>query len=251
MCLIIFGLNSHPTWDLVVAANRDEFYQRPASIANFWHDHSHLLAGRDLTAGGTWLGVDRRGRFAALTNVRQQDRADMPLSRGELVVKFLQGDSEPEHFHNNVSSEKYGGYNLILDDGNSHWYHSNRYTSQELQKGVYGLSNGELNCRWPKVEGGVNDFNIALESENLEQALLELLLNSMPAKDEDLPDTGVGIEIERKLSPRFIKSPDYGTRVSTIILRNHEKLIFIEHQHQPEGETIRFELSRQSSGTYG
>ena len=251
MCLIVFALNAHPEWDLVVAANRDEFYQRPAAIANYWPDKPHILGGRDLAAGGTWLAVDRRGRFAALTNVRRQDRSDMPRSRGELVTHYLDGDHSPQHFHSTVPAPNYGGYNLLLNDETSTWYHSNRQPSRALVNGIYGLSNAELNSPWPKVEGSVEDFGHALQSNALEENLFQLLRDDQRAEDAYLPDTGVGLELERLLSPRFIASPDYGTRVSTVVLRNRDRMVFIERQHVPNGEEVRFELSRQSSGTYG
>ncbi|HSG61725.1 MAG TPA: NRDE family protein [Pseudomonadales bacterium] len=251
MCLIVFALNAHPEWDLVVAANRDEFYQRPAAIANYWADKPHILGGRDLAARGTWLAVDARGRFAALTNVRHQDRSDMPSSRGELVTHFLDSHHTPEHFHDAIETDLYGGYNLILDDGQYAWYHSNRYPSRALTPGIYGLSNAELNSDWPKVTSSVADFKHALASDNIEEALFSLLQDEAAAEDEHLPDTGVGIALERMLSPRFICTPDYGTRVSTVLLRNRERLIFIERQHMPEGDTVRFELTRQNSGTFG
>lgn len=251
MCLIVFALNAHPEWDLVVAANRDEFYQRPAAIANYWSDKPHILGGRDLAAGGTWLAVDRQGRFAALTNIRQSDRSDMPLSRGELVTQFLDNQHTPKDFHTTVTAHDYGGYNLILDDTANTWYHSNRYPSQKLSQGIYGISNGTLNSDWPKVSTSVAEFQTALTSNDLESALFDLMQNDTEAPDAALPDTGVGLAMERLLSPRFIRATDYGTRVSTVILRNREKLIFIEQQHVPMGTTVRFELSRQSSGTYG
>jgi len=238
MCLILIAKNSHPQWNLVIAANRDEFYQRPASNANYWQDRPHLLAGRDLSAGGTWLGVDQRGRVAALTNVRKLPLEAGACSRGELVCQFLDHDNSAANALHGIHGEQYGGFNLLVDDGLESYCHSNCYSSNKLTDGIHGLCNATLNTPWPKTERGKRLLNEALQQQNLVPALFEILTDQYCAADDMLPDTGVGIELERVLAPIFIQSPDYGTRVSTVILRSEQQLVFIERGYDANKKTI-------------
>ncbi len=252
MCLILIAKNRHPQWNLVIAANRDEFYQRPASIANYWQDRSHLLAGRDLTAGGTWLGVDLCGRIAAITNVRQVPLLNGQRSRGELVCEFLDSQHTANDFMPRHSLQEYGGFNLLIDDGQHARCLSNRNPTQPLGDGIFGLSNAGLETPWPKVERGKALLSQALESSDISSSLFALLRDDFSAKDEDLPDTGVGIELERLLAPIFIQSPDYGTRASTVVLRSSEELLFIERSYAANGSMANeaaFRLSLPKTGT--
>ena len=223
MCLILFAYNVHPSYRLVLAANRDEFYERPSSSANFWEDAPRVLAGRDLKGGGTWLGVTKKGRFAAITNYRDPAswKNDAP-SRGGLVSAYLCGHQSIGNYLDKISrqAQLYNGYNLILGDRCELFAYSNRGEKQKLKSGIYGLSNHLLNTPWPKVSRGKKLLMAALDKKGaeLEEALFDLLTDRKIPADDKLPDTGVGLEWERILSTIFIESPVYGTRSSTILL---------------------------------
>lgn len=253
MCLILFALNSHPEYKLVMAANRDEFYDRPTASAGFWQDHPHVLAGRDLALGGTWLGVTKAGRFAAVTNYRDPSFPKGSLSRGELTKNFLIEKIETEDYLSTVerSADKYSGFNLLVGEiGVSTpklGYFSNRGNGLKiLTPGIYGLSNRLLDDAWPKVIKGKSEFESTLDrsSEQLPEALFEILNNNSRPNDADLPDTGIGIERERLVSPIFIESPIYGTRSSTVLLvKNDNTLLFSEKSHHPELPVFSTSLS--------
>ena len=238
MCLILFAYKTHPSFDLIVAANRDEFYQRPTRRLDFWPEAPQLLAGQDLEAGGTWLGLTRTGRFAAVTNVRQgqaEPSADL-RSRGQLPLDFLLGQQTPLDYlaQLQLDAAHYAGFNLLLSDGERLYYGSNRnqQTPRELEPGIYGLSNAALNSPWPKVEQGCIELKQLVNSDNLTSAaLFKLLQDSTVPADHELPNTGVGLEWERRLGSRFIESTDYGTRSSLVLLRT------------PQGGTELFEQS--------
>lgn len=223
MCLILFAYRSHPGYQLLLAANRDEFHARPSAALDFWADAPDVLAGRDLQAGGTWMGITRSGRFAALTNYRdpQQVKALAP-SRGALVSAYLQSTATPSAALQALATNAglYNGFNLLLSDGcELYWYSSvtNRY--QCLAPGIYGLSNHALDTPWPKLKRGVRLLREVLERKAQPTAddLLPILLDRTPAADHELPDTGVGLEWERWLSTIFVDAPDYGTRSSTVL----------------------------------
>lgn len=257
MCLIFVAYKHHPRYPLVVAANRDEFYARPTAPARFWADHPGLLAGKDLESGGSWLGVTRGGRFAAVTNYREpgKRRADAP-SRGHLVTDFLLGADPPAAYLHRVSARgaEYNGFNLLAGDVNSLGWYSNRADgAKTLTPGVYALSNHLLDTRWPKVERGKAGFESLLGGETLDESqMLDLLADRAVAVEEELPDTGVGREWERVLSPIFINSDNYGTRSSTVIsLDKDGRARFIERSYAPDGgerDTVEFEFSIESSG---
>ncbi len=223
MCLILFAYNMHPSYRLILAANRDEFYDRPTAAADFWKDHPHVLAGRDLKEKGTWLGVTTGGRFAAITNYREP-LSWMPVapSRGKLVSRYLTGRARPGKYLEKISTDAmlFNGFNLLAGDRDELWGYSNRGDIQKLSAGIYGLSNHLLDTPWPKVQRGKKQLSQALhlKGEELEEALFAMLADRHVPPDQRLPDTGVGLEWEKVLSPIFIKSPDYGTRSSTILL---------------------------------
>jgi uncharacterized protein with NRDE domain len=209
-----------------VAANRDEFHARPTASAEWWPDHPEILAGRDLEAGGTWLGVTRTGRFAALTNYRDPERrreaaagAATP-SRGALVTSVLESGASVAQslgYLREVGAN-YNGFNLIFSDGERLGiYESVRGSGRELAPGIYGLSNHLLDTPWPKVQIAKNRLQAALLGLTDTAPLLELLRDDRPASDALLPQTGVSLEWERLLSSAFVRAPDYGTRCSTII----------------------------------
>jgi uncharacterized protein with NRDE domain len=225
MCLIVFSWRVVPGLPLMAAANRDEFYNRPASPAGWWADHPNVFAGRDLQGGGTWLGITRTGRFAALTNVRApgERRLDVP-TRGALVSDFLTGDVTPEQYLQQLAPRagNYNGFNLLVGDKDAlHWY-SNKAdgdprNGQPLASGIYGLSNALLDTPWPKVTRAKAQFCSLLCQGAPEEAYFEMLTDTTRATDCRLPDTGVGIERERELSSVFINTPVYGTRNSTLV----------------------------------
>lgn len=256
MCLIAFAWNAHPDYRLIVGANRDEWHDRPASYAGWWNDHPQILAGRDLKAGGTWMGVTRNGRFAAVTNFRDPgDQKSTAVSRGELVTAFLLGDSTPQIFLSaiSVNAHAYNGFNLLVSDSSSLAYFSSRDRAIEiLEPGVYALSNHTLNEPWPKVTMAKSALDAILQAEMPEKArqmaIYTFLSNSSLAPDATLPDTGVGIEWERMLSPALIVTAQYGTRASTMLsIANDDAVLFEEHTRSPDGAVshvaeFRFDL---------
>ncbi len=223
MCLILFAYDVHPRYRLVLAANRDEFYQRPASPLHFWEDHPDILAGRDLKGMGTWLGISRSGCLAALTNYRSPAHLgkDAP-TRGNLVADFLKGRLGPSEYLDKISvkADTYNGFNLIVGDRNGLYYASNRGEwSRSLRPGIYGISNHLLDTPWPKVSSGVTRLKdlVAGEQVSLFSGAEEILKNRDIPPDDRLPDTGVGPVWERLLAPIFISSQSYGTRSSSIV----------------------------------
>ena len=235
MCIILLAYKSHPVYPLVLAANRDEFYERPTAVAHFWEDAAGLLGGRDLERGGTWLGVTEAGRIAAITNFREpgQRVSDAP-SRGRLVSDFLRSHETPQAYLERLATDAapYNGFNLILGDSQSFYYYSNRGPApRALAPGLYGVSNHLLDTPWPKMAKGKRALAEILASDDAlhPDAIFRLLADPSRADDAFLPDTGVGLEIERYLSPLFITSPVYGTRSSTVLLADQEgRMTFIE-----------------------
>lgn len=222
MCLINFQFHSHPKYKLIVAANRDEFYKRPTQPVHLWEEEPSILAGRDLEQGGTWLGISKTGRFAALTNYRDPSRPEPgKISRGALVRDFLAGNQSPADFIEALEPSHYTGFNLLLGSADQLFYFNNLQQSfVEIAPGTYGLSNHLLDTPWPKVVKGkkyLSDYLASHEEVELDP-LFAILANSEQASDSDLPHTGIGLEFERKLSAMFIKTPDYGTRSASVVL---------------------------------
>lgn len=255
MCLILIAHGAHADFPLVIAANRDEYYHRPTAGAAFWQDHPHILAGRDLECMGTWLGVTRAGRFAALTNFRDPRvrKTDAP-SRGRLVSDFLVSGQEPCEYLKEVASvaSRYNGFNLLAGDMRGVFYLSSHAPAvAELSRGIHGLSNHLLDTPWPKVERGKQRLQALLAGAPSAGTLLDLLYDREPARAGELPDTGVGPELERVLSPALIVSPQYGTRASTAVLFGEDGGVsFSERTILPGGESgptvsLRFSLERQ------
>lgn len=227
MCLIIFSWKAHTKYPLVISANRDEFYQRPTSLANTWQDDPALIAGKDLEANGTWMGLSKKGRWSALTNYRSPSEVKKNTpSRGALVKDFLSNGVSPKQYLENIKEEglDYNGFNLLVGTENELWYYSNiEKEVKEIKPGVYGLSNHLLDTSWPKVELGKKKLKSILKQNSISKEDLFLMMQdtSIP-EDELLPATGVGIEWERLLSSMFIESDSYGTRCSTALIMDNK-----------------------------
>ena len=262
MCLIVFAWRAHPQYPLVVAANRDEFFDRPSAAAQWWDDGSEWLGGRDLQAGGTWMGISRSGRFAALTNYRDpsERKLDAP-SRGELVEDFLVDPSGPADYLASLKSRapRYNGFNLIAaqigtgDARDAMSVMSNRDQGEPriVLSGIHALSNALLDTQWPKVERAGTTLQAILagprcSAKILTAKLLDLLADRTIAHDSELPNTGLTIDRERALSSIFIRMPGYGTRASTVLVVDaHGRVTFTERRCEPESadEASRFEFA--------
>ncbi|AUN94332.1 NRDE family protein [Pseudazoarcus pumilus] len=253
MCLIVAAWRAHPGYPLIVAANRDEHFPRPTAPAHWWPDTPEVFAGRDLVARGTWLGVTRCGRFAALTNYRDPRlrRADAP-SRGLLVRECLESHRPADEALHGIAarSPEYAPFNLLAADANGFGIHeSATATTRMLEPGIHALSNHLLGTPWPKLRQAKTRFEAALQAPEHEDDFLRLLRDDTPAADADLPETGVGMEWERLLSSVFVRAPGYGTRSSTLLrMRADDTVDFIEWSWdaagQPAGEVReRFALA--------
>lgn len=256
MCLIAIAYRIHPEYPLVLAANRDEYFRRPTAPADFWPEAPQVLAGRDLEQGGTWMGITRSGRFAAITNFREKiPKRSGARSRGLLVKDYLEGGIPPLDFLRALSphGREYNGFNFIVGDAGGLYYFSNRGNGiVEIPPGVHGISNHLLNTPWSKVERVKRRTQSLLDrsGEELIGALLEMLEDRAPALDSELSDTGLDPGWERTLSAPFIATPEYGTRLSTVILADRRgEVNFVERSFAPGGKgaatvTHRFRLDR-------
>ncbi|RME38406.1 MAG: NRDE family protein, partial [Deltaproteobacteria bacterium] len=226
MCLILFAVNSHPRYPLVIAANRDEFHDRPSAPAGFWPDRQRVWGGRDLRSGGSWLAVSGAGRLAMVTNVREGVRETRGRSRGELVRDFVLSEISVRHWLQQYRPRAgdYPGFNLVAGSFRQLYYWSNRQVllPERLPDGIHGLSNGRLDAPWPKVQRGCGGLQALLQAAREPEAVtgevFRLLADRTPVADDDLPATGVPLEWERLLAPIFVCSPRYGTRCSTVVL---------------------------------
>jgi uncharacterized protein with NRDE domain len=238
MCLIVFAWRPGHAQPLIVAANRDEFYARPTSPLAQWPHAPHVHAGRDLEAGGTWLGMGANGRFAALTNIRDPHQPPSRKSRGELVAGFLSGDLSIDHYLSDVvrRSLEYAGFNLLIGNTHELWHFNARETAAAmLAPGIYGLSNAGLDTPWPKLLKARAALREVLDDPRPE-ALLAILSDSQTAPFAELPDTGVGLATETLLSSVFIASPTYGTRASTaLIVQADGSRVMVERSFGPYG----------------
>lgn len=243
MCLILFAYQAHPVYKLIVAANRDEFLQRPTAPIHFWEDEPTLLAGRDLEKMGTWMGVTKAGRFAAITNYRDPSEVSVgKQSRGTLVKDALiyKGDIAEYMKQLEETNSQYPGYNLLVGDTEHLYYYSNVGKSLEkVQPGIHGLSNHLLDTGWPKVQKGKEGLSKIIKGENLVENLFELLQNTDRPNDNLLPKTGVSIEWERILSSLFIQTNGYGTRSSTVLLMSDTEIQYVERVHASTGQSNR------------
>ncbi|HEY3269996.1 MAG TPA: NRDE family protein [Geothrix sp.] len=258
MCLIALAYRAHPEFELVIAANRDEYHTRPTAPAGAWEEAPEVFGGRDLSQGGSWLALSKRGRLACVTNVRRMVVPDPAApSRGRLVSSFVRGDEPARAFSDGVADRAlaFAGFNLLLWDGADLRYLNNhpRFVSREVPPGVHVVSNADLDTPWPKTEKLRRAMAawVAVGDDD-EAPLLTALADRAPAADADLPDTGVGLELERMLSPAFIVSPAYGTRCTTIVaLRQDGSARFTEWRFDPSGQLSGRSGAHWPSGAEG
>ena len=254
MCLILLAFRVHERYPLIVAANRDEHHHRPAAAAAFWSDHPQIYGGRDLEKGGTWMGITRAGRFAAITNYRDgQPAPAAPRSRGDLVSGFLTGDRTAQDFVGKIvpAQNQYGGFGLLAGDLESLAFYSNRGASAvAVTPGIHGLSNHLLDTSWPKIRRGTAALHAALADADetaLAATLFDVLGDRTAADDAHLPDTGIPRQRERELSPAFICGEHYGTRSSTVLLVHASgEVLFHEKRYGPNGLALNENATRFS-----
>lgn len=236
MCLIVFSYKQHSKYPLIFAANRDEPYERPTRSAQYWDTHPTILAGKDLKAGGTWMGVNKKGKFSAITNYRDPNiQKDNPPSRGQLVLDFLKSDTAPPTYLANLQprADQFMGFNLLAGSLDELNYYSNQQNEVLfLDEGLYGLSNHLLETPWPKVRRAKQNLESIMQDQKIAPApLFDLLADDQEAPEEELPNTGIPNDVEKKVSPIFIKSDGYGTRCSTVLLIDHHgEVTFVERR---------------------
>lgn len=243
MCLINFAYQSHPTYKFILVGNRDEFYERPTQDLNWWKDHPEILAGRDLKDGGTWMGMNKFGSIAALTNYRdvKNIKQNAP-SRGIILTKYLSGEMPLDEFHIFLKTQGhfYNGFNLVYGNTEELYYYSNADDRwQILYPGIYGLSNAFLNTAWNKVVHTKKEFEVLIANSNPDrEKIISMMQNTEQADDKDLPYTGVPFAIEKQLSSAFINMDNYGTRLTTYIsISNLNEVHYLEKRYDPNHET--------------
>lgn len=244
MCLILFSWKQKPGYKLILAANRDEFYKRPTSEAGYWDDLPEVLAGRDLEAGGTWMGITKSGRFAAITNYRDpRIKKENAPSRGHLTADYLKGSASPENYLKGIreNGASYYGFNLLIGNTDELWYYNNiNHEIREITEGSYGLSNSLLDTSWPKVDLGKKVFGtVTNEPDIKDEMLFDALGNRKKAEDYDLPSTGVPYEWEKAISSMFIETETYGTCSSTIMTIDNENRIRFIEKNYPVGNRVK------------
>lgn len=261
MCILFIAVNQHPDYPLIIAANRDEYFARETKPANFWSTDPDLLAGKDVKSGGSWFGINRTGRIAAVTNLRAPElvRSDA-MSRGGLVSRYLRGQERHLAFQNfiEISSEAYNPFNMLfgtLDE--LHVFNSIEARVLPLDDGFHCVCNGFLADRWPKMDRGVELVQDYIRNEEHIQpdALMNIMRDQALASLEQLPDTGIDIEAEQQLSSIFIPPVElgertYGTRSTTILLAGRDKVGFCEFEHTAKGETLpcrHYDLDRPAA----
>lgn len=243
MCLVIFAWKTHPDYRLVLAANRDEFHQRPSQELDWWPDQPDVLAGRDLQAGGTWLATARPGRFATVTNYREQQNPESGLrSRGELVTNFVNSDATCVEFSQSIRGNRYAGFSLLSADKNVMCYVSNRGDAlTELEPGVYGLSNASLNTPWPKLLRTRDALSGLIAADDVnETSLLRLMADREPAAAADIESDNLPFELARAITAPFIRTAEYGTRCTSTLLWDYNENIALTEK--------RFDSSGTASG---
>lgn len=257
MCLIAVAIKIHPRYPLIIAENRDEFYHRPTVPLAFWPDHPNLLAGRDLQGGGTWLGITKTGRIAAITNFREPASIAAPTttpparSRGLLVSNYLTDDQPPEHYLKNLKNAgaDHAGFNLVVGDIHQLWWYSNKSPDiVKITPGMHAISNHLLDTPWPKTQKAMSGLDkICRQNTKIDvEAIFSLLADTTRPPDADLPNTGVGLEWERLLSSVFVSSDIYGTRSSAVILvHDSGHITFAERTFKPGGDSPITEATQE------
>lgn len=256
MCLVLIGYRIHPHYSLVIAANRDEFHARPALPLHWWTGGPRILAGRDMQAGGSWLGFDASGRMALVTNYRDPSSPrPEAASRGSLIGDFLGGRQGAVEFARTTAARagNFAGFNLLALDHDGLGYVTSHPepAARALPPGIYGLSNRQLDTPWPKLVRTREQFELELARDcPRPEALMRILSDRTIADDDALPDTGIGLEWERLLSAAFIVSKGYGTRCSTVVLIGNDGRVNIEERsHQVDGAVsvrVRFVYQSES-----
>lgn len=242
MCLILFAYRVRPDAPLIVAANRDEFHGRPAALAQRWADAPTVLAGRDLTAGGTWLGVSTTGRFAAVTNFSETPEGPPPPgTRGDLTANFLRGGTAARVYAEAIDDARYRGFSLLLWDGTDLVYTSNRNAHvRVLPPGIHGLANTHLDgTTWPKVISGKKGLGDVVRGDYAADDLLKLLADESVPSDGSLPQRGNDVEFERRVAPVFIRGDEYGTRASSAVTITTTEIRFTEQSFGPRGVPLQ------------
>jgi len=249
MCTVFLAYKVHPEFPLLIAANRDEFYARPAQPMHWWEvEQPQVLAGKDEQGGGTWLGCNADGKIAVITNYRSgtPENKEAP-SRGPLVSDFLSQPTSPKEYASTLSAigQNYNGFNLLFGDLDALYYYGNRATEHQLlTPGIYGLSNHLLDTSWPKVANGKEEFRTLVESDpNNVDAFMHFLHNPKTYPDQQLPSTGVPLRWERLLSALFVQSEDYGTRVSTYMAIDNKGKTQVAEQQATTGKRVAFNFS--------
>lgn len=241
MCLVVFAWKAHPDYRLIIAANRDEFHARPSQDAHWWPDQPHILAGRDLQAGGTWLATSASGRFATVTNYREQQQVRAALrSRGEIVTNFVSGDDDATSFVGAVAGDAYAGVSVLTADRENIAYVSNRGDEPAtLTPGIYGLSNASLDTPWSKLIRAKQALAAIIEADKVNSTeLLRILADRAPASSAEVDSSELPFKLARALTAPFIVADTYGTRCSTSLLyANDGRVEFCERRFAPDGTT--------------
>jgi len=238
MCLITFAFNIHPKYKFILAANRDEFYARPTSAAGWWEDHPEILGGRDLEAMGTWMGINKNGRFAAVTNYRDLPNMKSDAkTRGDLPTNFLLGNNTSREYAIDIrkEGEQYNGFNLITLDEEIAYASNYNEETFELNFGLYGLSNALLDTPWPKVQKAKSQFEALIQKDFSLNDLISMMKDTETAPDGSLPETGLDYEREKALSAMCIRTPDYGTCCSTALTIDYEGNVDFMEKSYPVG----------------
>ncbi len=255
MCLLLVAYRVHPEYPLIVAGNRDEFHARPTRDADWWQDRTGVLGGRDLEAGGSWLAINRQGRFAAVTNYRDRERpTGSKTSRGALISDFLESDIDPAGWLDSIDADAYAGFNLLVADDKRLGYLSNRGGGlRELDPGIYGVANATLDTPWPKVVRTRQAFEALLSNGTVETSeLLGILGDRRLAEPEELSSGNLPLEDTHALSSPFVIAGEFGTRSSTVLLKRKDgDVLFTEARFDATGESaglseFRFEIEARS-----
>ena len=245
MCLLTFAWKTHPEYKLIFASNRDEFYKRNTAPAQYWDNAPNVLAGKDLEAGGTWMGIHRNGRFTALTNYRDiENIKSQAPSRGMLTLDYLQGTNAPQTYLEGIFSniDAYNGFNLLTGTPEELYYLSNyEHKIRKLEPGIYGLSNALLDSDWFKVNRLKTKFTDIIEQADFStQTLLDTLQDTTKPQDNQVQQTGLPMDRERMLSSVFIESPNYGTCSSAIILMDYNNQVsFVERVYNTSNGSVK------------